>query len=62
MKRGIYQHWGKKHLHRYLAEFDFRYTNRSAQGIDDGDRATLALQGIYGKRLTYRRIGGGENV
>jgi hypothetical protein len=57
LKRGIYQHWGKKHLHRYLAEFDFRYTNRSAQGIDDGDRATLALQGIYGKRLTYRQIG-----
>lgn len=55
--KGIYQHCAKKHLHRYLAEFDFRYSNRSAQGIEDAERAALALKGIYGKRLTYRRIG-----
>lgn len=55
--RGIYQHCAKKHLHRYLAEFDFRYTNRSAQGIEDAERAAIALKGMEGKRLTYRRIG-----
>lgn len=53
--RGTYQHCAKKHLHRYLAEFDFRYTNRSAQGVEDDERAELALKGIYGKRLMYRR-------
>lgn len=52
--RGVYQHCEKKHLHRYLAEFDFRYSNRMALGIDDGARADLALAGIVGKRLTYR--------
>ena len=55
--RGIYQHCGKKHLHRYLAEFDFRYSNRSACGIEDAERAAIALKGMEGKRLTYRRIG-----
>ena len=53
--RGVYQHCSKKHLHRYLAEFDFRYSNRVAVGVDDSARATLALQGVVGKRLTYRR-------
>jgi len=53
--RGVYQHCSKKHLHRYLAEFDFRYSNRVAVGVDDTARATLALQGVVGKRLTYRR-------
>jgi transposase-like protein len=57
--RGVYQHASKKHLHRYLAEFDFRYSNRIALGIDDTDRATRALQGVVGKRLTYRRPDGG---
>jgi transposase-like protein len=57
--RGIYQHCSKKHLHRYLAEFDFRYSNRIALGVDDSDRATRALQGVVGKRLTYRRPDGG---
>jgi len=52
--RGIYQHCGEKHLHRYLAEFDFRYSNRVALGVNDVDRADRALQGIVGKRLTYR--------
>jgi transposase-like protein len=53
--RGIYQHCGEAHLHRYPAEFDFRYNSRSALGIGDGERATMALAGIVGKRLTYRR-------
>jgi hypothetical protein len=52
--KGVYQHCGEKHLHRYLAEFDFRYNNRSALGIEDGERAAKALKGIEGKRLTYR--------
>jgi transposase-like protein len=62
-KRGmkdVYQHCQEKHLHRYLAEFDFRYTNRAACGVDDADRANIALVNIVGKRLTYQtaRIGG----
>jgi hypothetical protein len=52
--RGVYQHCSKKHLHRYAAEFDFRYSNRVANGVDDQARAVLALQGVVGKRLTYR--------
>ena len=52
--RGVYQHCGEKHLHRYVAEFDFRYNNRSALGVEDAARATKALRGISGKRLTYR--------
>jgi hypothetical protein len=52
--RGIYQHCGEKHLHRYLAEFDFRYSNRVKLGIDDSARADRALAGASGKRLTYR--------
>jgi transposase-like protein len=52
--KGVYQHCGEKHLHRYLAEFDFRYSNRVALGVDDSERATRALKGVVGKRLTYR--------
>jgi len=52
--KGVYQHCSEKHLHRYLAEFDFRYNNRIALGVDDKARATAALRGIVGKRLTYR--------
>jgi len=52
--KGVYQHCKEKHLHRYLAEFDFRYSNRAALGVDDEARAALALQGVVGKRLTYR--------
>ena len=52
--RGIYQHCGEKHLHRYLAEYDFRYNHRSALGFNDTDRAALAVTGAAGKRLTYR--------
>jgi transposase-like protein len=53
--KGIYQHCGEKHLHRYLAEYDFRYNNRSALGVNDLMRAEIAAKGITGKRLTYRR-------
>lgn len=56
--KGVYQHCAKKHMHRYLAEFDFRYTHRSKMGVEDDQRAVLALQGITGKRLTYRRTDG----
>jgi transposase-like protein len=53
--RGVYQHCAERHLLRYLAEFDFRYSNREKLGIDDAARAALALKGAEGKRLTYRR-------
>ncbi|MBN9532854.1 MAG: IS1595 family transposase [Alphaproteobacteria bacterium] len=52
--KAIYQHCDEKHLHRYLAEFDFRYNHRAAQGVNDLDRAAIALQGAKGKRLLYR--------
>jgi hypothetical protein len=52
---GVYQHCSEKHLHRYLSEFDFRYSNRIRLGINDDARADRALKGIRGKRLTYRR-------
>lgn len=51
---GIYQHCDERHLHRYLAEFDFRYSNRMALGVNDAERAGRAIQGAVGKRLTYR--------
>lgn len=51
---GVYHHVGRKHLHRYLSEFDFRYNNRK---VTDGERAQLALKGFEGKRLTYRGAG-----
>ena len=53
--RGIYQHCGEQHLHRYLAEFDFRYNRRSALGFSDKQRVNAIMEGIAGKRLTYRR-------
>lgn len=52
--KGVYQHCAGKHLHRYLAEFEFRYSNRVALGINDADRADVLLGGIVGKRLTYQ--------
>jgi transposase-like protein len=52
---GTYQHVDKKHLHRYLAEFDFRYNNRTALKVEDAERAAKALTGVEGKRLTYRQ-------
>jgi hypothetical protein len=52
---GVYQHCGEQHLQRYLDEFDFRYSNRAALGIDDAERTTRLLKGAEGKRLMYRR-------
>ena len=52
--KGIYQHCKEKHLHRYLNEFDFRFSNRIALGVNDVARADRALKGVVGKRLTYR--------
>jgi len=54
--KGIYQHFSEKHLHRYLAEFDFRYSNRASLGISDAIRAEKRDEGIAEKRLTYRRL------
>jgi transposase-like protein len=53
--KGVYQHCGKQHLHRYAAEFEFRYNNRMANGMDDKERAAETLLSVVGKRLTYRR-------
>jgi transposase-like protein len=53
--RGVYQHCEARHLHRYVAEFDFRYSNRIAVGVDDKARAAKAVSGAVGKRLTYRQ-------
>ena len=53
--RGVYQHCSEKHLHRYLAEFDFRYSNRAKVGVNDEQRMIRAIKGAEGKRLTYRR-------
>jgi transposase-like protein len=58
--RGIYQHCHEKHLHRYLAEFDFRYSNRVALGYNDADRSEAMLLGVVGKRLTYQRAHRGQ--
>jgi len=53
--KGVYQHCAKKHLHRYAAEFEFRYNNRSANGVEDAERRTIALRAVIGKRLTYHQ-------
>lgn len=60
--KGIYQHCGEQHLHRYVAEFDFRYNARTALGIDDDARTLKVLGGIEGKRLTYRRFNQKESM
>lgn len=52
--KGVYQHCGEDHLHRYLAEFEFRYNHRERNGFNDADRADQAIKGIVGKRLSYR--------
>jgi len=60
LKRGVtgtFHHVSEAHLARYLAEFDFRYSHRSALGINDTMRTDELLRGIAGKRLTYRRVG-----
>ena len=51
--KGVYQHCSKRHLHRYAAEFEFRYNNREGNGPDDAARAEIALAGVKGKRLMY---------
>jgi hypothetical protein len=51
--KGVYQFCGEQHLHRYLAEFEFRYNNRAALGCNDADPADAMLSAIVGKRLTY---------
>jgi transposase-like protein len=60
--KGVYHHCGEAHLHRYLAEFSFRYNHRSGLNVTDAERAAAALKGIEGKRLTYRRIGEAANA
>ena len=55
--KGVYQHCAEKHLHRYLAEYDFRYNNRVALGCNDGERSLRALESVKGKRLTYDQAG-----
>jgi transposase-like protein len=61
LKRGItgtYHHVSQQHLKRYLAEFDFRYNERSALGVSDAERATKAVKGVVGKRVTYQGTNG----
>lgn len=53
---GVYQHVSEQHLKRYLAEFDFRQSNRSKLGIEDAERAHRILKGAEGKCLTYRQV------
>lgn len=60
--KGVYQHCREQHLHRYVAEFDFRYNARTALGVDDETRTLKALRGVEGKGLTYRRIGNQASV
>lgn len=53
--RGVYQHCSEHHLHRYLSEFDFRFTNREALGCNDSDRASKAVMSTVGKRLMLKK-------
>ena len=65
LKRGIigtFHHVSEAHLHRYLAEFDFRYNRRTALKIGDTERAHDAIKGAAGKRLTYHQAGEAANV
>ena len=52
--KGVYQHCGEAHLHRYLAEFEFRYNYRVRNGYDDQERSRVVLSNVVGRRLTYR--------
>jgi hypothetical protein len=64
MKRGItgvYHHVSPQHLKRYLAEYDFRYNEHSALSVTDAERATKAVQGVVGKRMTYQQTNGGSD-
>lgn len=60
--RGVYQHCGEQHLQRYLNEFSFRHNTRAKLGFEDTQRAVLAIKGIEGKRLTYRRTGADQDA
>ena len=60
--KGVYQHCSEKHLQRYLCEFDFRYNHRTGLGFTDWERCAIALKGIAGKRLTYRRSNQGHSA
>ena len=60
--RGVYQHCGEQHLQRYLNEFGFRHNTRAKLGFHDTQRAALAIKGIEGKRLTYRRTDAGQDA
>ena len=65
LKRGItgtYHHVSQQHLKRYLAEFDFRYNEREALGVDDATRMAKSIKGIVGKRMTYRRTSEAGNA
>ena len=65
LKRGVYGTFhsiSEAHLHRYLAEFDFRYNTREALGVNDTQRANEAIKGSTGKRLTYRRTSEGAHA
>jgi transposase-like protein len=53
---GVYQHMDKKHIDRYLAEFDFRMNTRTKLGINDMQRTGIAIEGFAGKRLTYKTV------
>jgi hypothetical protein len=64
-KRAVYgqlHHVSEAHLHRYLAEADFKYNHRIAVGIDDAERATALLRGAKGKRLLYRQPDGAAHA
>ncbi len=57
-----YQNCGEAHLHRYVAEYDFRYNNRSRLGVEDTERTAKIIFQSSGKRLTYRRISEAQNT
>jgi transposase-like protein len=59
---GVYHQVSEAHLHRYLAEFDFRYNNRSKLGVEDAARAAKAIKGMEGKRLTYQQSGAASHA
>lgn len=59
---GVYQHCAKKHLHRYVTEFEFRYTLRERTGYNDAERSEPALRGIVGKRITHRASVGKRRI
>lgn len=59
---GIYQHCGEAHLHRYLAEFDFRYNRRAALKICDRERTDDLIRGVSGKRLMYAQTGEADHA